>query len=41
LKIDEPVTSPGMRSGVNWIRENRMLATCAKERAMSVLARPG
>ena len=39
-KIDEPVTSPGIRSGVNWTRVNRIEVTCANERAISVLARP-
>ena len=41
FQIDEPVTSDGMRSGVNWIRAKRMLSTCANERAASVLASPG
>ena len=41
LKIDEPVTSEGIRSGVNWIRVKPMLVTCEKARAISVLARPG
>jgi hypothetical protein len=41
LKIDEPVTSDGIKSGVNWIRVKPMLVTCAKARAISVLARPG
>ncbi len=41
LKIDEPVTSEGIRSGVNWIRANSMLVTRAKERAISVFASPG
>jgi hypothetical protein len=40
-KIDAPVTSDGIRSGVNWIRANSMLATCAKERAIRVFASPG
>ena len=41
FQIDEPVTSEGMRSGVNWMRVKRMLRTCANERAASVFARPG
>ena len=41
FQIDEPVTSDGMRSGVNWMRVKRMLSTCANERAASVFARPG
>ena len=41
FQIDEPVTSDGMRSGVNWMRANRMLSTRANERAASVFARPG
>ena len=40
-KIDEPVTSEGIRSGVNWMREKSMRVTCANERAASVFARPG
>jgi hypothetical protein len=40
-KIEEPVTSEGIRSGVNWIREKRSSATCANERAISVFANPG
>ena len=40
-KICEPVTSPGIRSGVNWIRAKRRDVACANERAISVLARPG
>ena len=40
-KIDAPVMSEGMRSGVNWTRESRRSATCAKARATSVFARPG
>ena len=41
LKIDEPVTSDGIRSGVNWTRPKSMPVTWAKERAIRVLARPG
>jgi hypothetical protein len=41
FQIEEPVTSEGMRSGVNWMRANRMLSTCANERAASVFASPG
>ena len=41
LKIEEPVTSDGIRSGVNWMRENCSVVACANERAMSVFARPG
>ena len=40
-KICEPVTSPGMRSGVNWMRAKPSSATCANERAISVFASPG
>ena len=40
-KIDEPVTSEGIRSGVNWMRENSRSLTWANERAISVFARPG
>jgi hypothetical protein len=40
-KIWEPVTSPGIRSGVNWMRANRSDVACANERAISVLASPG
>jgi hypothetical protein len=41
FQIEEPVTSEGIRSGVNWIREKPMLVTCANDRAASVFARPG
>ena len=41
FQIDEPVTSDGIRSGVNWMRVKRMLRTCANDRAASVFARPG
>src|SRR5215471_5162925 len=41
FQIDAPVTSEGMRSGVNWMRVKRMLSTCANERAARVFARPG
>ena len=40
-KTDEPVTSLGIRSGVNWMRPNSMSSTWANDRATSVLARPG
>ena len=40
-KIEEPVTSEGIRSGVNWMREKRRSATWANDRAISVFARPG
>jgi hypothetical protein len=40
-KIDDPVTSDGIRSGVNWMRAKRRSVTCAKQRAISVFARPG
>ena len=40
-KIDEPVTSDGIRSGVNWMRANWSDVACANERAISVFARPG
>ena len=38
---EEPVTSEGIRSGVNWMREKRRELDCANERAISVFARPG
>ena len=38
---EEPVTSEGIRSGVNWMREKRSDVACANERAASVFARPG
>src|SRR5215218_6504610 len=41
LKIEEPVTSDGIRSGVNWMREKSSVVACAIERAISVFARPG
>ena len=41
VQIEEPVTSDGIRSGVNWIRVNSMLRVWAKERAASVFASPG
>ena len=41
FQIDEPVTSDGMRSGVNWMRVNSMLRARANERAASVFASPG
>ena len=40
-KTELPVTSEGIRSGVNWIRWKRRLVAAAKERARSVFARPG
>ena len=40
-KIDEPVTSDGIRSGVNWMREKSSDVACANERAIIVFARPG
>ena len=40
-KIDEPVTSEGIRSGVNWMRAKWSEVACANERAISVFARPG
>src|SRR3989337_95712 len=36
-----PVMSDGIRSGVNWIRENLRSSTCAMVWMSSVLARPG
>src|SRR5690606_5230533 len=36
-----PVISDGMRSGVNWIRENFRFSTCASVCTSSVFARPG
>src|ERR1041385_2016257 len=36
-----PVTSDGMRSGVNWIREKRRSSARAREWISRVLARPG
>ena len=41
LNTDEPVTSEGIRSGVNWMREKSIDATWANERAIRVFARPG
>ena len=41
FQIEEPVTSEGIRSGVNWIRLKPVCVTCANERAVSVFARPG
>ena len=38
LKIEPPVTSEGIRSGVNWTRENRVPVTVANDRAVSVFA---
>ena len=36
-----PVTSLGIRSGVNWMRLNVAPSTCASVRTSSVLPRPG
>ncbi len=41
LKIDPPVTSEGIRSGVNWILEKRVPVTVANDRAINVFASPG
>ena len=41
FQIDEPVTSDGSRSGVNWTREKRSPVTSANDRAVSVFASPG
>ena len=41
FQIDEPVTSVGRRSGVNWTREKRSPVTVANDLAVSVFARPG
>ena len=41
FQIEEPVTSEGIRSGVNWMRLKPMLVTRANERAASVFASPG
>ena len=35
------MTSAGIRSGVNWIREKLIPVTAANERAISVFASPG
>ena len=40
-KIEEPVTSEGIRSGVNCTREKSIPVTCANERAIRVFASPG
>ena len=40
-KIDDPVTSDGIRSGVNWMRAKPSDVAWANERAISVFARPG
>ena len=37
----EPVTSLGMRSGVNWMRLKAAPDTRANDRATSVFPRPG
>ena len=36
-----PITSPGIRSGVNWIRPKARPRLAAKQRASIVLAVPG
>ena len=36
-----PVISDGIRSGVNWMRENLRSSTCAMEWINSALASPG
>ena len=41
LKIEAPVTSDGIRSGVNCTRANPVPVTVANDRAISVLASPG
>ena len=41
LKTLVPVMSAGMRSGVNWMRENSQPSTCASVRTSSVFATPG
>ena len=41
FQIDEPVTSAGSRSGVNWTRLKPSPLASAKERAVSVFASPG
>ena len=41
FQIDDPVTSAGIRSGVNWIRVISASVTRASDRASRVLARPG
>ena len=41
FQIDEPVTSAGSRSGVNWTRLKPSPLASANERAVSVFARPG
>jgi hypothetical protein len=40
-KTEEPVTSLGMRSGVNWMRLKAHPETTANVRATSVFPRPG
>ena len=40
-RISVPVMSPGIRSGVNWMRENERSSTRARVLISSVLARPG
>ncbi len=40
-KIDEPVTSLGIRSGVNWMRLKLQVEAAASARATSVLPSPG
>ncbi len=41
FQIEEPVTSDGSRSGVNWTRANPSPVTRANDRAASVFASPG
>ena len=41
VEDDAPVTSEGIRSGVNCTRENRVPVAVANDRAISVLASPG
>ena len=36
-----PITSDGSMSGVNWMRAKSSPRTCANDRAISVLPRPG
>ena len=41
LKTDTPVTSLGIRSGVNWIRRTEQLIDLASDLASMVLPTPG
>ena len=41
FQMDEPVTSDGMRSGVNWTRENRMLEHLGERARGERLREPG